>query len=429
MARKKEEQFNVTYEGCFGEQCKASQIVDFLVRLCEKNFVRPLTERWSANIWGHAGVGKTSLVKDMEKMPVMFQPSYEKKPIEFSGYKIVDIPLAQIEEMGDILGVPDDWVLIQKDSKRLWVLAKDSVISQFIKNGWDFVLENGRMVVETRTAPPEWVPKEERPGVILFDDANRASIRILKGIMQLVQNYRTIGWSIPAGWTICFTGNPDRQNYLVQTVDQAIITRQRHITMKPDAKEWAIWAENKKIDKRGINFILRYPEMMIGRTRTNLRTLTEFFVCLEKYPDVETSKELVHIDGMSLIDKETLEEFFVFASRDMKLVIEPEQVLEDVDKILPEIDKLMVGGKEPRVDILGITCDRIYAHILQDSYEVKEKHVTNFQKFISYEHVPEDLRHSLMKRIAEVKKTQFKKFLLGDSRLLKYVAKSLRINL
>ena len=61
--------------------------------------------------------------------------------------------------------------------------------------------------------------------------------------MQLVQDYKTIGWEIPAGWTILFTGNPDRQNYLVTTVDDAIITRQRHITMKPDAKEWAKWAQ------------------------------------------------------------------------------------------------------------------------------------------------------------------------------------------
>ena len=54
-----------------------------------------------------------------------------------------------------------------------------------------------------------WVPKEEKPGIILFDDGNRASPRILKGMMQLIQDYRTISWSIPDGWTILFfTGNP-----------------------------------------------------------------------------------------------------------------------------------------------------------------------------------------------------------------------------
>lgn len=79
--------------------------------------------------------------------------------------------------------------------------------------------------------------------------------------MQLVQDYRTISWRIPRGWTIVFTGNPDNRYNQVTTMDTAQLTRMKHITLEVDAKEWAIWAQENKIDKRGINFVLRYPEM------------------------------------------------------------------------------------------------------------------------------------------------------------------------
>ena len=408
-----------SYEGCYGKISKASEIVKFIDRLTQDNFERcdKGQPRWTGNIWGHPGVGKTSLVKDLKNIPVTFRGE------EYDGYEIVDIPLAQIEEMGDILGVPEDFIEMKKGDVVKLVLAKDAVLEDFKNDGWAFA-NNGRVV--TKTCPPEWVPTEERPGIIIFDDGNRASIRIQKGLMQLVQDYKTIGWQIPAGWTILFTGNPDNQNYLVTTVDDAIITRQRHITMKPDAREWAVWAVGAGIDKRGVNFVLKYPEMMIGQ-RTNLRTLTEFFRCIERYKDIESHKEDVYTDGLSVLDQETLDSFLVFVTRDMKMIIEPEDILDGSQKVFTEITSLM-DNAEPRVDIIGVTCDRLYAHIVQNDYQIKNEHIRNFQKFVTFDAIPEDMRHSLMRRIAESNTaTDLKPFLLGNKEILKFVASSLRV--
>ena len=106
-------------------------------------------------IWGTHGIGKTEIVKGFAKKNNM---------------KFEYIAPAQFEEMGDLHGIPE-------------------------------VIEtNG--VKSTKFISPNWVPKEEGPGILLLDDLNRADDRILRGCMQLIQNYELVSWKLPKGWQI-----------------------------------------------------------------------------------------------------------------------------------------------------------------------------------------------------------------------------------
>ena len=46
-------------------------------------------------------------------------------------------------------------------------------------------------------SPPDWVPREDGPGILLLDDINRADDRILRGCMQLLQNFELTSWKLP----------------------------------------------------------------------------------------------------------------------------------------------------------------------------------------------------------------------------------------
>ena len=311
--------------------------------------------------------------------------------------------------------------------EKIWVM-KDQV-EEMRKQGWK---TTGRMPV-TKYAPPSWAPTEERPGILLFDDGNRASPRILKGLMQLVQDYRTISWSLPAGWTIIFTGNPDTAEYSVTTQDCAQLTRMRHITMKLDVKEWVNWATENNVDGRGIGFALKYPEMIEnGGERTNLRTYTEFCRCLERYPDKlnEQQRKSLVIDGNSLLDEEIVSTFMTFMEVDMKLVIDPEKILEDPKFALKEARSLM-DCKEPRVDIISITCNRLIAHILSSNYEMKPEHIKNFQDFITCEGkdndfcIPKDISQCIMRQITSSKRYELFKFVMNNKTITEWCKEGL----
>ena len=118
-------------------------------------------------IWGTHGLGKTEIVKS-------FATSRD--------WHFAYCALAQFEEMGDLHGIPT---------------VHDPTPDQ--PNSGDEY---------TVFAPPEWVPTTKGPGILLLDDINRADDRILRGTMQLLQNFEMFSWQLPEHWQIVATANP-----------------------------------------------------------------------------------------------------------------------------------------------------------------------------------------------------------------------------
>ncbi len=410
MAKSKQEQsaLEEQLKGCYGGRAKPSKVKQWLVDNIMANIERK--DKITLNINSMPGIGKTSLVKTLATTPVDWNGNH------YDGFEVIDIPLAQIEEMGDVLGYPVEEIKMQKGSDAIWIKAVDSLIKQYIDDGYKTDGEQ-----RTIYAPPSWVPKEEKPGVLLFDDGNRASQRIMKGLMQLVQDYRTISWKIPNGWTIVFTGNPDNRFNQVTSMDTAQLTRMKFITMLPDAKEWSVWAQNNGIDPRVISFVLGYEEMMVAGTRTNPRSIAEFGRAMTRYPNLADKEQYANamLEGQASLDTDTVSDMLAFFMRDGELVISPEDILSDYKKnAKAQLDKLMNGKqKEPRLDIVSIVNDRLYAYIVSDNYKFEQSHVKNFQSWILDENLPMDCKYGLVKRLIHSKSPYKRDFLIGDERI------------
>ena len=406
-----------TFDGCYGEQVAYGELDMFLEDVFTQNREAEEAgsdERFATCVWGHAGIGKTAKIKQHCNKPVIW------KGKAYPGYAVYDVPIAQFEEMGDLHGMPSRHVKVSKGEETLWV--PEEVFQGYAKEGWSMVSSAG---VKTMYAPPDWVPSEPGPSILLLDDWNRTSVRIVKGIMQLLQNYGMVSWKLPPGCNIVLTGNPDEQDYLVTSIDAAILTRIRSVTLKHDVKEWSVWATGEGLDARGINFLLQYPEMMVGPERTNPRTLAQFFRDLKRVPDLrgEENQRRFQMMARSLLDDQTVSSLTVFMERDVEMVVEPEQILSGRDWPFVEkhMEKLM-GAREKRIDVVGVICDRLYAHLVQPSTKPDKKSVENFQRFVTMESVPEDMRHNLCLRMARVKDSgKTHQWLLHNERLTKLI--------
>lgn len=196
----------------YGPIMSGSQIYQFLAQLFKNN--EALLERGERPvpicIWGSHGIGKTSFVEQFCKTQ---EPAW--------GYS--EIATAQFEEMGDFHGLP----------------YKD-----------EYVDEYGERKFRTLYSPPDWVPTEPGPGILLVDDFNRADGRILKGLMQFFQRGGLFSWKLPPLWQIVCTANPEEGEYQVTDLDGAMLTRMLHVTMTFDIKTWEAWALTHGLDER-----------------------------------------------------------------------------------------------------------------------------------------------------------------------------------
>lgn len=307
-------------------------------------------------IWGVHGIGKTCIVKDY---------ALEQDP----PWKFAYCAPAQFEEMGDLHGLP---TRVDPDA--------DVIGDEY-----------------TTFLPPDWVPTEEGPGILLLDDLNRADDRILRGLMQLLQNFEMFSWSLPPKWQIVVTANPEGGDYSVTPMDDAMLTRMMHVTMTFDVKAWAQWAVKSGVDSRGIDFVLTYPECITGK-RTTPRTLCQFFDSITEITDLKEHLDLINVLGQSCLDEITVATFLSFVKDNLQQLIGPEEIL-DASAFAPiakRLKELATGeGDARRVDRLGTICTRLYLHIAAEDYAPEPHHAENLIAFLLLEDLPNDLRFSL----------------------------------
>jgi MoxR-like ATPase len=251
----------------------------------------------------------------------------------------------------------------------------------------------------TAYMPPEWVPrpKDAGPGILLLDDVNRADERILRGLMQLLQEFEMFSWALPSKWQIVCTANPEGADYSVTPMDDAMLTRLLHMTMVFDIKAWARWALESGVDRRGISFVLTYPEVITGK-RTTPRTLTQFFDQIESIRDLRQDIELVNILAHSALEEVTASAFLAFVNDDLQKLLEPNEIL-GADEWSPVADRLrqlaVASNGSRRVDRVATICTRLYLELSSPRYLVELGHADNLVKFLLSPELPNDLRFGL----------------------------------
>ena len=301
-------------------------------------------------IWGLHGVGKSMLVQEYA---------------EARDWGFAYVAPAQFEEMGDLHGLPEK-----------------------------ILTDHGERTV---FLPPDWVPSKEGPGILLLDDVNRADDRILRGLMQLLQNYEMFSWTLPPRWQIVCTANPEGGEYSVTPMDDAMLTRMLHATMVFDVKAWAAWASRHDVDPRGIAFALTYPEVVVGK-RTTPRSLTQFFDQIRAIGDLKENAGLVQTLASSSLDEVTVASFMSFVMDGLEQLLDPEEILEAErwDGVSKRIAELATGeGDAKRVDRLSTICTRLFLALTHPRYEPAEAHGKNLVKFLLHEALLNDLRMSL----------------------------------
>jgi len=375
-------------------------------------------------IVGESGIGKTTAV---------IQLAQENK------LKFVKLNLAQIEELGDLVGFPVRQFQMYKEkqvakkiddlnytaaqraaasanvaelatTKKVGQWVDELAVEEYMRQGWKVTGKN-RMSY----CAPEWIADAKEGGILLLDDWNRADMRFIQAVMELVDRQTYISWSLPKDWHIILTSNPDNGDYMVNSVDSAQKTRYITANLKFDVDVWARWAESEGIDTRCINFLLMHPELVTQET--NARSITTFFNAISSIEDFMNDLPLIQMIGEGSVGDEFASMFTTFINNKLDRLVTPKDLLthDNEQYILGELGSCIGKDDEYRADIASTLATRLanYAVVYSKEKTVTQKITDRIIALCTKKYFTDDLKYLVIRTIFNGNKQKFNKLMMN----------------
>jgi len=376
----------------------------------------------AVEIVGESGIGKTSAVLDLAK----------ENELNF-----VKLNLAQIEELGDLVGFPvrqfqmfkekkinkriDDLNYTQAQkaaavaqmtgiTKKIGQWVDELAVEEYLRNGWKMTGKN-RMSY----CAPEWISDKKEGGILLLDDWNRADMRFIQAVMELVDRQQYISWSLPKDWHIILTSNPDNGDYMVNSIDSAQKTRYITANLKFDVEVWARWAEEVGIDTRCINFLLLHPELVTQET--NARSITAFFNSISSFEKFEDNLSMVQMIGEGSVGDAFASMFTTFINNKLDKLVTPKDLLTHTDEkyVLGQLTSCVGKDDNYRADIASTLATRLanYSVVYSKENTVNQKITDRLITLCTKDYFTNDLKYLIVRTIFNGNKQKFNKMMMN----------------
>jgi len=379
------------------------ELKDFLKHIIDNNRYLQSSNKpmVSTEVVGDSGIGKTSAIVQLA----------EELDLNF-----VKLNLAQIEEIGDLVGFPIRQFEMKDKNKNEWV--DENSVEDYRKKGFESTGLN-RMSY----CPPEWISGKTNGGILLLDDWNRADMRFIQAVMELIDRQQYISWKLPKDWHIILTSNPDNGDYLVNSIDNAQKTRFISVNLKFDLKCWGKWAEENKLDGRCINFMLMHPELVTKQV--NSRSVSMFFNSISSIKSFEDTLPLIQMIGEGSVGTEFSTLFTMFINNKLDKMISPENILSQDEQYVTNTLKSLVGkDKDYRADIASTLGTRLsnYLEFYSKENAIEKPLIERISKIVTEKIFATDVSYNMVKSIYNSNPNKFKLMMLNKE-LVKYITK------
>ena len=379
----------------------------------------------SVEVVGESGIGKTSTIVELA---------------QDNNLKFVKLNLAQIEELGDLVGFPVRQFQMYKEkkvnvpnkdvsmvtatqraagaslanlntsiTKKVGMWVDELAVQEYLKNGYKMTGKN-RMSY----CAPEWIADAKSGGILLLDDWNRADTRFIQAVMELIDRQSYISWTLPKDWHIILTANPDNGDYMVNSVDSAQKTRYVTANLKFDVNVWAQWAEGAGIDTRCINFLLLHPELVTQET--NARSITTFFNAISSFDNFEDNLSMIQMIGEGSVGDAFASMFTTFINNKLDKLVTPKDLLthESEQYILNELRSCIGKDDTYRADIASTLATRLgnFSVVYSQDNTVGQKVTDRLKALCTKDYFTNDLKYLIVRTIFNGNKKKFNKLMM-----------------
>ncbi|MBN2616967.1 MAG: hypothetical protein JXR64_01505 [Spirochaetales bacterium] len=119
--------------------------------------------------------------------------------------------------------------------------------------------------------PPTFLPTEDAvkngyfspSGILVLEEINRVSAETTSVLYPLLLDRKLNGHTLAPGWKLGITMNPDNLNYIVNTLDDAMIDRFITVEIEPDIKSYIDYSLTNNPNRTVLNYLETYPDMLL----------------------------------------------------------------------------------------------------------------------------------------------------------------------
>jgi len=352
----------------------------------------------SVEVVGESGIGKTSTIVELA---------------QDNNLKFVKLNLAQIEELGDLVGFPVRQFQMYKEkqvpAKKIddisYTAAQRAAASSDLANLKTTTKKVGMWVDEL--AVQEYLKNGYK-----MTGKNRMSYCAPEWIADAKESY--ISWTLPKDWHIILTANPDNGDYMVNSVDSAQKTRYVTANLKFDVNVWAQWAEGAGIDTRCINFLLLHPELVTQET--NARSITTFFNAISSFDSFEDNLSMIQMIGEGSVGDAFASMFTTFINNKLDKLVTPKDLLthENESYILGELRGCIGKDDTYRADIASTLATRLgnFSVVHSKDNTITQKLTDRLIALCTKDYFTNDLKYLIVRTIFNGNKKKFNKLMM-----------------
>lgn len=130
----------------------------------------------------------------------------------------------------------------------------------------------------TRYLAPQFLPTEEAvinglypdAGILVLEEINRVNPDTISVLYPLLLDRSINGHKLASGWRLGITMNPDSMNYLVNTLDDAMIDRFITLNIDADLEDYIQYSREHGANETVLQYLKSYPEMLlVEQTESN----------------------------------------------------------------------------------------------------------------------------------------------------------------
>jgi len=293
--------------------------------------------RVTADLQGGAGIGKTTIIRDMSEDPKI---------------KVIFVPTAAvITEPGDLAGMPK--------------------------------IVDGRTVYMA----PYWAVEANEAAlsgeydqvILLLDDYNRLPAQILQSLMPVFLDYKVGALDLHPKVRVILTSNPAKsEKYATRGLDYAQMERVQTLHVRLDFKVFTNYILTRQWNAEWVAFLKLYPES-IGTDGEGISPRTADFANQSLQSLVREHIPFFEEDAMLRLDAvigPSMRSSFITCLKTQQNIILPDDIISG--KVSQE--KFLKVAKAP--DLMNLTYSRLASRLHELGGSIKKDQAVNIRKFV-----------------------------------------------